>query len=463
MLQITDLPPQIVPAVNAFAQRLSRHIRTHRDASLEMHEEGVLQAWRAEGAAVLAGVVTAATTGADPAARPPRSACPRCGRGRAAERWRRRTVETQVGGLTFTRTRYRCGVCHQRWSGADRTLGLRPRQRTSAGLARWEANVAARTTFREAAELLEELAGVQVGSETVRTHAERLGTEREGQQRRTMAQVQATHEPPSALPLTPTPGMLVVEADGVMVRYHDCGPDGSPWHEVKLGIVGGWTGARPEAHLQAPSYVAAREKAAPFARRLGTEAARRGALDVVGWRGHAADGGGHEAILRPVVVLGDGAKWIWDEVATTFGDERTEIVDWWHSAEHLWDLNKVLHGDGTSEATAWVEQAKHLLWRHGPQPLLALLQQTPAPNADALKMLQREHGYFTANALRMQYPLFRKRGLPVASGAVEGGAKHLVQQRMKRAGMRWSELGARAILHLRCDSLSAAPADHFAA
>ena len=33
------------------------------------------------------------------------------------------------------------------------------------------------------------LAGVQVGSETVRTHAERLGTEREGQQRRAMAQV----------------------------------------------------------------------------------------------------------------------------------------------------------------------------------------------------------------------------------------------------------------------------------
>src|SRR5260221_5355987 len=127
------------------------------------------------------------STGADPAARPPRSACPRCGGGRAAERWRRRTIETQLGGLTFTRTRYRCEVCQQRWSGADRTLGLRPRQRTSAGLARWEADVAARTTFREAAELLEELAGVQVGSETLRTHAERLGTEREGQQRRAMA------------------------------------------------------------------------------------------------------------------------------------------------------------------------------------------------------------------------------------------------------------------------------------
>ena len=314
--------------------------------------------------------------------------------------------------------------------------------------------MAGMTTFREAAVLLEELAGVAVGSETLRTHAEQWGTELEGLQRRAMAQVQVTQEPPSELVHQPALGRLVVEADGVQVRYHDRGPDGSPWHEVKLGIVGGWTGDRPDAHLQEPSYVAAREKAAPFTRRLGAEAARRGSLDVIGWRGRAADGGGHEAILRPVVVLGDGARWIWEEVAASFGGERTEIVDWWHAAEHLWDLSKVLHGEGTPEATAWAEHAKHLLWRHGPLPLLALLREVVAPSTDAQTVLQRERGYFTRNAHRMHYPLFRRHGLPVASGAVEGGAKHLVQQRMKRAGMRWSELGARAILHLRCASLS---------
>jgi len=454
MLDLTDLPPQIVPAVEAFASRLAAHVRTHRDVSLEVHEQGVLDAWRAEAAAVLAGVVSAATTGADPQARPPRSICPRCKQGCPALRWRRRTVETRLGGLVFVRTRYRCDRCRQTWSAADRTLALAPHQRTSGGLAGWEARVAALTTFREAAGLLDELAGVQVGSETLRTHAERVGTELEGQQRRAIEQVQATQEPPSELQHQPAPGVLVVEADGVLVRYRDRGPDGSPWHEVKLGIVGGWTGNRPEAHLQAPSYVAAREKAAPFARRLGAEAARRGSLDVIGWRGRAADGGGHEAILRPVVVLGDGARWIWEEVAASFGGERTEIVDWWHSAEHLWDLSKVLHGEGTRAATAWAEHAKHLLWRHGPVPLLALLRETAAPNDDALKVLQRERGYFTTNALRMQYPVFRKQGLPIASGAVEGGAKHLVQQRMKRAGRRWSELGARAILHLRCDALA---------
>jgi hypothetical protein len=77
MLTIADLPPQIVPAVNAFAQRLSSHIRAHREASLEVHEQGVLDAWRAEAAAVLAGVVSAATTGAEASAytSPPTYSC----------------------------------------------------------------------------------------------------------------------------------------------------------------------------------------------------------------------------------------------------------------------------------------------------------------------------------------------------------------------------------------------------
>src|SRR5438309_1950491 len=82
-----------------------------------------------------------------------------------------------------------------------------------------------------------ELAGVEVGSETLRTQAERIGTELEGQQRRAMAEVEATHEPPGA-EHDPAPGMLVVETDGVMVRYRDRHLDGAlvegDWHEVKL-------------------------------------------------------------------------------------------------------------------------------------------------------------------------------------------------------------------------------------
>ena len=62
---------------------------------------------------------------------------------------------------------------------------------------------------------------------------------------------------------------------------------------------------------------------------------------------------GTPAELRPVVVLGDGAKWIWEHVATLFGDERTEIVDWYHASEHIWTVAKALHGEDTPETKAW--------------------------------------------------------------------------------------------------------------
>jgi hypothetical protein len=76
---------------------------------------------------------------------------------------------------------------------------------------------------------------------------------------------------------------------------------------------------------------------------------RRGALDVVRW--HPWDG--TRADLRSVLVLGDGAKWIWEHIAALFGSERTEIVDWYHATEHLWTAAKALYGEDTPETRAW--------------------------------------------------------------------------------------------------------------
>jgi len=51
-------------------------------------------------------------------------------------------------------------------------------------------------------------------------------------------------------------------------------------------------------------------------------------------------------------------------------------------------------------------------------------------------VLQRERGYFGTHACGMQYPAFRRRGLPCGSGAIESGARHVVQLRMKHPGQR---------------------------
>jgi hypothetical protein len=464
MCVFDDLPPPIVAGLHALGQRMHDHVLAHQDQALDVHEQGLLDAWYAERGGLLTGVVRATTTGTDPQqGRPPRSACPGCGASQAAERWRPRALLTRLGVVRFTRTTYHCRPCGQRWSRADQALGLAPSQRTSAGLRAWEARQAARTSFAEAATAIAELTGVAVGTETLRTHAQQVGSELEAEYQAVHAQVAQTQEPPPA-GHDPAPGQLVVETDGVMVRYRCPSPCGCTdgWHEVKLGVVGGWTGRRPAAHLTATSYVAARETATVFAPRLGTEATRRGALDVIGWEQPsgvdprlAGVPGPALAVLRSVVVLGDGARWIWEDVAPLFAAERTEIVDWFHAAEHVWALATALYPTDAAARTAWGTQAKTVLWEQGAFGSLQVLKQTRASTAEAHETLLTERGYFTRNALRMQYPLFRHQALPIGSGAAEGSAKHLVQQRMKRTGaMRWSPLGGHAVLQLRCHLLT---------
>jgi len=62
--------------------------------------------------------------------------------------------------------------------------------------------------------------------------------------------------------------------------------------------------------------------------------------------------------------------------------------------------------------------------------------------------------YLFHNRGRMRYHLFREAGYPIGSGTVESACKTVVQQRLKQSGMRWSRLGAQAMLALRSTLLS---------
>ena len=62
--------------------------------------------------------------------------------------------------------------------------------------------------------------------------------------------------------------------------------------------------------------------------------------------------------------------------------------------------------------------------------------------------------YLESNQERMKYDEYRAKGYHVGSGVVESACKNVVQVRHKRPGMRWSEEGARNILHLRTTPVS---------
>src|SRR5437762_13308242 len=62
---------------------------------------------------------------------------------------------------------------------------------------------------------------------------------------------------------------------------------------------------------------------------------------------------------------------------------------------------------------------------------------------------ERAVDYFTTNAQRMRYPLFRAQGMHIGSGIAEAACKTIVSTRAKRCGMRWTPEGLDALLPLR--------------
>jgi hypothetical protein len=58
-------------------------------------------------------------------------------------------------------------------------------------------------------------------------------------------------------------------------------------------------------------------------------------------------------------------------------------------------------------------------------------------------------GYLENNRERMRYDEYLAKGYPIASGVIEGACRHLVKDRMERAGMHWTRPGAQAMLDVR--------------
>ncbi len=250
-------------------------------------------------------------------------------------------------------------------------------------------------------------------------------------------------QPPRERPVT-APDTLVITMDGALERTHQ------GWKEVKLGAVYdlvshvrrvGRVGGEVVTLLEAGAmtYTATLAAAQTFARQLVAVAQRRG----VGW-------------ARQVVVLGDGAKWIWKLADRRF-PRAVQIVDWYHAREHLWALAQLLYGDGTAAAWTWLETLTGELWAAQSGGDIAVIAQaadeawaTPRTPREDLpdgaprrtrarrREVDKAVTYFTRNASRMRYGAFRADGLPVGSGVVEGGCQSVLHARLKRPGACWN-------------------------
>jgi hypothetical protein len=445
-------PPEMVTLGEELSEALWAVARETPSTTLAVLALAVLRVVRAFLPRLLAAVVRANQRTLDPRFTAASVGCPRCGGASRRHDWRQRHLQTVCGICRFTRPWYVCRnrACQHGFSPTDTALGIVPYQAVSGELQAWLSEAGGRLDFREAALCLAEWAGIAVSPETVRQHTGQVGARLEAEQQAWIAALADPRRAAAVQSGDPAPGELVVETDGVFVRYREGAA--RVWHEVKLGVVGGWVTGR--GLLQA-SYVAAREAVGVFGTRLAAEAARRGALDVVTWQGGRTAPG--MARLRHVLILGDAAAWIWTLAAEWFA-ERTEIVDLWHAVEHLGAVAQAVFGADTPQAATWLATQRTVLCTQGPLPILEALRALLPATPEATQVRRRELAYFRTHQARMQYPAWHDRGWPIGSGAVEGSAKHLVQARLKRPGCTWSEAGAHAVLAVRCHLLARLPA-----
>ena len=95
-------------------------------------------------------------------------------------------------------------------------------------------------------------------------------------------------------------------------------------------------------------------------------------------------------------------------------------------------LTRILHGEIGSVIAGWRRKAT--------------LQGLTGAKKKTLRTLC---AFLEKNKHRMRYDEYLRLGCPVATGVIEGACRHVIKDRMERAGMRWKVPGAQAMLNLR--------------
>ena len=160
--------------------------------------------------------------------------------------------------------------------------------------------------------------------------------------------------------------------------------------------------------------------------------------------------------MKQHVVVTDGERALQRRVAY-FIKNIILILDFLHVLEKLWVVGHALYGEESSEAEVFVkERALRILRGKVSQVVKGLRQIVTKRN---LKGTKRDNlldiaNYFYRNRFRMCYDEYLSKGLPIASGAVEGACKNLIKDRMERSGMRWTVRTAEAMVKMRATYLS---------
>lgn len=188
-------------------------------------------------------------------------------------------------------------------------------------------------------------------------------------------------------------------------------------------------------------------------------------LEVLAMRLHQV--GASEA--KVVAFRADGAPWIWERlewVRRRLGLKTGQVsygLDWCHAVHHVSMALETLASDADrkrifKKLRKWLKQGA---WRKVLKDLVDRMVERgldeTAPVWTELNFLER-HG----EAGRLDYATFRRRKLPIGSGAIESAIRRVINLRMKGNSLYWKEGNAEGMLMLRGLVLSRRWNDEFA-
>jgi hypothetical protein len=157
--------------------------------------------------------------------------------------------------------------------------------------------------------------------------------------------------------------------------------------------------------------------------------------------------------VKERVHLCDGQEALWETRDQYLPRHNTtDILDLLHVTPRLWQAAHVFYPEGSQEAEGFVRQRLHQVLEGQVKSVirgLRVLGTRRRCTGSKQAMLRKVCGYLEKNQERMGYDEYLAKGYPIASGVIEGACRHLVKDRMERAGMHWTRMGAQAMLDVR--------------
>jgi hypothetical protein len=147
-------------------------------------------------------------------------------------------------------------------------------------------------------------------------------------------------------------------------------------------------------------------------------------------------------------ALGDGARWIVEQVERVFGAQATYLVDLYHVSTYLAAAAAAI---APHEPAPLLRRFKDELCTEQLSSVLTTLEtyREPASTTEANAPVRAAYRYLSNRPDQLDYAPALAQDLPVGSGEVESAHRHLVHKRLKLPGAWWHRLNVEPMLALR--------------